>query len=85
VSPVVAGIRHAVITGVATPSYKKPFIDMMENVFAGVHISTDDETAGRADDSEPGPRPWLSGLTMSKVHVRLSRDDEPEHAKPRKR
>jgi hypothetical protein len=48
----------------------------MENVFAGVHITTEDETPERNVESDLRARPWLSGLTMSAVHVRLSRDDD---------
>jgi hypothetical protein len=61
---------------VRTPGSRKSFIDVMENVFAGVHISTDDETPRGVADSDLRARPWLSGLTMTAVRVRLSREDE---------
>jgi hypothetical protein len=71
-----AGIRNAPISDVRGPRYKKSYIDVMENVFGGVRISTDDEIRGRAGKADLRARPWLSGLTMSVVRVRLTRDDE---------
>jgi hypothetical protein len=55
---------------------QKPYIDVMENVFAGVTISTEDETRGRASDPDIRARPWLSGLTVAAV--RLVGDEEPK-------
>ena len=57
---------------------KKTYIDVMENVFGGVRISTDTEP--RSHDTEPDlrGRPWLTGVSMSRVRVRLAEDDDPE-------
>jgi hypothetical protein len=60
---------------------RKPDIDVMENVFGGVHISTEDEVRDRAPEPEIRPRPWLAGLTLSTVHVTLARDEEPDSKK----
>jgi hypothetical protein len=67
-----------------TITYKKPFIDVLQNVFGGVHILTEDQTSS-VDDTDLRARPWLSGLTMSDVHVRLSREDDPRDEEPPKR
>ena len=49
------GISHA-LTATVTRSYiSKPYIDVMENVFGGVHISTDGEPKSR--EREPDLRP----------------------------
>jgi hypothetical protein len=50
----------------------------MENVFVGVRILTDDETRGPGSKADLRARPWLAGLTMSAVRVRLTRDEEEE-------
>ena len=55
---------------------RKPYIDVMENVFGGVRISTDDDRRGRAMEPDIRARPWLAGLTMRSVDVRLLSDDE---------
>ena len=57
---------------------RKPYIDVMENVFGGVRISTDDEVRGRTREPEIRPRPWLAGLTVSAVDVRLLAEEEPK-------
>ena len=56
---------------------RKPYIDVIENVFGGVRITTEKEPRGR-DENEPDlrPRPWLTGVTMSKVQVKLTRDED---------
>ena len=57
---------------------KKPYIDVMENVFGGVRISTEDDGCGRMSEAYIGARPWLAGLTVSaNDDVRLLIDDEP--------
>ena len=48
----------------------------MENVFGGVHISTDDEVRAHVVEPDLRARPWLAGLTVSEVHVSLSADDD---------
>ncbi|MGH9371880.1 MAG: hypothetical protein ACRD15_10155 [Vicinamibacterales bacterium] len=48
----------------------------MENVFGGVHISTDDEVRAHVVEPDLRPRPWLAGLTMSAVQVSLGPDHE---------
>jgi hypothetical protein len=57
---------------------KKTYIDVMENVFGGVRISTDKEP--RSPDIEPDlrGRPWLAGVSMSRMKVRLAEDDDLE-------
>jgi hypothetical protein len=55
---------------------KKPYIDVMENVFGGVHISTEKEPQSRASDQEVRRRPWLTGVTMSAVQVSLDDDED---------
>ena len=58
---------------------RKPYIDVMENVFAGVRISTEDEVRGRMPESDIRARPWLAGLTVSAADdVRLLMDEEPK-------
>jgi hypothetical protein len=65
---------------VAASDQPKPYIDVMENVFGGVLISPDD--APRSPDSRTDlrRRPWLTGVTMSAVQVRLAdeQDEDPE-------
>jgi hypothetical protein len=48
----------------------------MENVFGGVRISTDKEPRSRASEPDLRGRAWLTGVSMSKVKVRLADDDE---------
>lgn len=55
---------------------KKPDIDVLENVFGGVHISTEDEERSPAPEPDIRARPWLAGLTMSAVQVTLTEDDQ---------
>jgi hypothetical protein len=54
---------------------RKPDIDVMENVFGGVRIVPEDEPRLPAGIHLRG-RPWLTGVTMSAVQVRLA--DEPD-------
>lgn len=54
--------------------HTKPYIDVMENVFGGVHISTDDERGGSANELDLRARPWLSGISLAAVQVRLTRE-----------
>lgn len=63
------------------PGRKKPDIDVMENVFGGVHISTEDEVRDHAPEPDIRPRPWLAGLTLSAVQVTLEPDEEPDPEK----
>ena len=58
---------------------KKTYIDVMENVFGGVRISTDKDPQSRNPEPDLRGRPWLTGVSMSKVSVTLAHDDdEPE-------
>ena len=57
---------------------KKTYIDVMENVFGGVRISTDKDPRSRDPEKNLRGRAWLTGVAMSKVNVRLADDDEPE-------
>ena len=58
----------------------KTYIDVMENVFGGVRISTEKEPRTVAREPDLRGRPWLTGVSMSEVHVRLAdeADDEDE-------
>ena len=70
------GISHALTGSVNGNDKSKPYIDVMENVFGGVHITTDREP--KSGDREPDlrARPWLTGVSMAEVNVKLSKDDE---------
>lgn len=61
-------------------------IDVMENVFGGLRISTDDEGPRRAGGPDLGPRPWLAGLSTiaHEVHV-APEDDGPKTRRRRAR
>jgi len=73
------GTGHATFPGVDENYRSKPFIDVMENVFAGVHISTDSDPRSREHESDLRGRPWLTGVSMSAVNVSLSdEEDDPE-------
>ena len=48
----------------------------MENVFAGVRISTDKDPRSRGREPELRGRPWLTGVSMSEVRVRLADEDD---------
>lgn len=55
----------------------KPYIDVMENVFGGLRISTDNQPRARGDiEPDLRPRPWLAGVSMSTVHVSITDDEE---------
>lgn len=54
--------------------HTKAYIDVMQNVFGGVHITTDEDVDRSDEDFRP--RPWLLGISMSAVRVRLGREDE---------
>jgi hypothetical protein len=54
----------------------------MENVFGGVHISTDTEPRSREREPDLRGRPWLTGVTMSSdVHLRLADDEDEDREK----
>jgi hypothetical protein len=72
------GTINAVAAGVRNLGGKKPYIDVVENVFGGVRISTEDEAGGQTPESDIRARPWLSGLTVSAADVRLIPDEEPK-------
>ena len=57
---------------------RKTYIDVMENVFGGVRISPDDEPRSRAAREDLRSRPWLTGVTLSSVHVTLTDDEDDE-------
>jgi hypothetical protein len=59
---------------------RKPYIDVMENVFGGVRISTENDPRSRHLEPDLRGRPWLTGVSMSEVSVRLAdeEDQEPE-------
>jgi hypothetical protein len=57
---------------------RKPYIDVMENVFGGVHLSPDDEPRSHVFRADLRSRPWLTGVTMSSVQVRLADEDDEE-------
>ena len=60
---------------------RKTYIDMVENVFAGVRISPEDEPRSRVVSRDIRGRPWLTGVTMSSVHVTLSNEEDPDDEK----
>lgn len=55
---------------------RKTYIDVMENVFGGVRISPDDEPRPADSRNDLRGRPWLTGVTMSSVHVTLAEEDD---------
>ena len=59
----------------------KPYIDVMENVFGGVRISTDRDPRSRETEPDLKGRPWLTGVSMSEVQVTLSDDEDDEPKK----
>jgi hypothetical protein len=61
---------------VSSDDDRKTYFDMMENVFGGVRISPDDEPLSHASRKVLRGRPWLTGVTMSSVHVTLADDNE---------
>jgi hypothetical protein len=73
-----AGTRNALNRGVNNLGRKKLYIDVVQNVFGGVRISTEDEVRGGTSESDIGARPWLAGLTVSAADVRLLDDEEPK-------
>jgi len=60
---------------------RKTYIDMVENVFAGVRISPEDEPASPLVSEHIRGRPWLTGVTMSSVHVTLAHEEDPDDPK----
>ena len=61
---------------------RKPYIDVMENVFGGVRISPDDEPRAQAFGVNLRRRPWLTGVTLSSVQVRLATDEDTDEQDP---
>jgi hypothetical protein len=61
---------------VRPPGHRKPYIDVMENVFGGVRISTEDDRRRRALDQDFRVHPWLAGLTVSEVEVGPPDDED---------
>ena len=57
-------------------SRRKPYIDVMENVFHGVRITTEKEPRAHAPEPDLRRRPWLTGVTMSDVQVKLTKDED---------
>ena len=72
------GTPRALSCVVTESDQRKTYIDVMENVFGGVRISTDKEPRSRAPEPDLRGRPWLTGVSMSKVKVRLADDEDPE-------
>jgi len=51
----------------------------MENVFGGVRISTDKDPRSSQPERDLRGRPWLTGVSMAEVNVKLAdEDDDPE-------
>jgi hypothetical protein len=67
---------------VARSDERKTYIDVMENVFGGVRISPDDEPRSDVFRKDLRGRPWLTGVTMSAVHVTLADEDEEDGEDP---
>ena len=57
---------------------RKTYIDMAEHVFGGVRISPEDEPPSGVFSKDIRGRPWLTGVTMSSVHVTLANEDDPD-------
>ena len=57
---------------------RKTDIDIMQNVFGGVRISPEDEPPSPVVSKDIRGRPWLTGVTMSSVHVTLANEDDPK-------
>jgi hypothetical protein len=57
-------------------SRRKPYIDVMENVFGGIRITTEKEPRARSPEPDLRPRPWLTGVTMTEVNVKLTKDED---------
>ena len=72
--PAGPGISRAPFCGVGVAKRDKPYIDVMENVFGGVRISTDTEPRSHAPEPTLRPRPWLTGVSMSAVEVHVADD-----------
>jgi len=53
---------------------RKPYIDVMENVFGGVRIMLEDEPGSPRAGADLRGRPLLTDVTMSAVHVRRLAD-----------
>lgn len=66
-------------SGVSESDDGKTYIDVMENVFGGVRILPDDEPRSHAFRKDLRGRPWLTGVTMSSVHVTLADDDDEDN------
>ena len=49
---------------------------MMENVFGGVRITTEEEPPASNTEPDLRGRPWLTGVTMSAVQVSLDKDED---------
>ena len=56
----------------------------MENVFGGVRLSPDDEPSTPDSGTDLRGRPWLTGVTMSAVHVRLADEKDEKDEDPKK-
>jgi hypothetical protein len=58
---------------------RKTYIDVVENVFGGVRISPDDEPRSEVSRKDVRRRPWLTGVTMSEVHVTVADEEDEDH------
>ena len=73
-----SGTDPALSCPVTESDQRKTYIDVMENVFGGVRISTDKEPRSRDPEPDLRGRPWLTGVSMSRVNVTLADDDDLE-------
>lgn len=64
--------------GVGSSDDRKTYIDMVQNVFGGVRISPEDEPRSPVVRRDIRGRPWLTGVTMSSVHVTLANEEDTE-------
>ena len=71
-----SGTDPALSSPVTESDQRKTYIDVMENVFGGVRISTDKEPRSRDPEPDLRGRPWLTGVSMSRVNVTLADDDD---------
>ena len=65
--------------GVGGNDERKTYIDVVENVFGGVRISPDDEPRSDVSRKDLRRRPWLTGVTMSEVHVTVADEEDEDH------
>jgi len=61
---------------VGTEHKRKPYIDVMENVFGGVQITTDKEPRARTTTPDLRGRPLIGDVNLSSVQVKTEEEDK---------